>query len=236
METVIALFIIAGGIAVVAALYASTLGMQDKDVQAAVLVMLGKSRVAELRGLAADYAGFQNLESQNGSTAPSDFPDYQVETTVQGAAVPYPCAGLDSLDFTASYKRVQVRVTGPDGRALSLSTLVGAPPTAVQDLIVTQSSGGSLLARGGQADFQAELRATDGTPIPDLQFDFYIDFSSGYGRLQEDPDGRTAHFFNQIVNLTGPNLYTGGDIRMVARTYYAGEEYRGVSSPITLAP
>lgn len=235
-ETVIALFLIAGGMAVLAALYASTMGSQDKDIQSSVMVLLAKSRVAELRAQSATFAGYQNLDAQAGTVNPPDFPEYQVETVVQAEQVPYPCSGLRSIDFVGSFKRVQVRVTSPDGRDLTLASKVGAPPTEVEDLVVTQLAGANPLARDGQADFQAELQAPDGSAIPDLQFDFYLDFTNGYGRLQEDPDGRTVHFFNQIVNTTGPNLYTGGEVRIIARTFYAGREYRGESASFSLAP
>lgn len=236
LETVIALFLIAGGMAVLAALYASTMGSQDKDVQASVMVLLAKSRIAELRADSIHWAGFRDLDTQSGTVTPPDYPDFQVETTVQAAQVPYPCPGLRSIDFVGSYKRVQVVVTGPDGRKLTLATRVGAPPNEVDALVVTQTAGSSPLARDAQADFQAELHAADGSTIPDLQFEFYLDFTNGYGRLQEDPDGKTVHFFNQIVNVTGPNMYTGGEVRIVARTFYAGKEYRGESALVSLTP
>lgn len=234
LETVIAFFIIAGGMAVLAALYASTMATQSKDVEASIMVTLAKSRIAQLRSLASDYAAYQVLSGETGIITAADYPDFQVQTTVAPATVPYPSAGLRTLDFSSSFQRVTVRVLGPNGRDLFMSSIIGAPPAEAQTLTVTQIAGVNPLPHDAQADFEATLLAVDGSTIPDLQFTFYIDYSTGYGELVEDPDGKTVHFFNHIVNLTGPNIYTGGEIKIVARTFYAGKEFRGVSAPLAL--
>jgi hypothetical protein len=234
LETVIAFFIIAGGMAIVAALYASTLGTQGRDVEASVMVTLAKSRIAQLRSLASDYNAYQGLSGQTGTISPADYPEFEVRTAVSSATVPYPCPGLTTLDFTSSYQNVTVRVLGPSGRDLLMSTMIGIPPTEAETLRVVQTAGSTPLPRDDQADFEASLVAVDGTTIPDLQFTFYIDYGTGYGQLVEDPNGRVVHFFNRIVNVTGTNIYTGGEVRIVARTFYAGREYRGVSAPLVL--
>lgn len=235
LETVIGFFIIAGGMAVVAGLYASTMNTQAQDTVSSVMVTLVRSRVAELRSLAATSAGYQSLPSQAGTIAAPDYPGFQIVTQTSTQTLPYPGGGLRTIDFTNSHTNVSVKVVAPGGRNYQITTLIGAPPRQVDQLVVDRLTGSSPLGRDLSADFRAKLLDNTGAEIPDLQFTFYIDFGNGYGTLEEDPDGRKVRFTNMIANLNGPNIYTGGRIRIVARTFYAGKEYRGVSTDLDLS-
>lgn len=236
LETVIAFFVIATGIGVLGGLYAATMGGQADDVEASQIVTLAESRIAQLRALGGVEATFLTLNSESGVVNLTDPAGYRVETSVTNAVVAFPCRGLYQRDYGASYKRVTVKVAGPRGKSLSLVSLIGEPRREAQSLGVVQASGSSPLARDAQADFVASLSAAAGGTIEDLEYRFYIDFGRGYGRLAEDSDGKTVHFFNQILNSAGPNLYTGHEIKIVARTIYAGKDYRGVSTTLNLAP
>ena len=235
LETVIAFFIIAGGMVVIAGIYATTMGTQAEDVEAAVMVTLAESRMADLRAQSTNFADYQALNSATGSVPSVDSPGFQVQTVVTDTPVAYPCTGLQSTTYSASYKKVTVRVTGPGGRTVALSSLIGEPRREAGTVVVTGPTSGPPLAKDASADFVGRLDATDGTPIADVQFRFYIDFGRGYGRIEEQPDGITVTFWNQIQSLAGPNLYTGNEIRIIGRTYYAGQEYRGVSNDLQLA-
>lgn len=235
LETVIAFFLLAGGAAVLVGLYASTLNTQQEDVEASTLVMLARSRVAELRALATSFPGYQALDGSQGSVNPTDFPSYLVTTMVSDLARPFPCTGMTIATYQQSYKQVQVQTTGPSGRTLALSSVIGVPVQEVGELLVTQTTGTNPLAADASADFVASLRDPNGAEIPDVRFRFYVDFGSGNGHLEEDPDGKTLHFFNYIPNLTGPNLHTGGEAKIIGRTFYAGQEYRGVSGSLVLS-
>lgn len=235
LETVIAFFIIAGGLAVITGIYATTMGTQASDVEASVLVTLAESRLAELRASSTDFSGYQSLSSSNGTVATTNPTGYQVETVVSDDSVPYPCAGMQTIIYSASYKKIVVRVTASGGRSLALTSLIGEPRRDAGTVVVDGPPAGTTLAKDADADFVARLEASDGTPIRDVQFRFYIDFGRGYGRLEEQPDGFTVKFWNQIVNLAPPNLYTGNEVSIVARTFYAGQEYRGVSGSLDLA-
>jgi hypothetical protein len=236
VETVIAFFIIVGGFGVVTGLYASTFQTQANDVEVSVLVNLAESRMGELRAAASDITAFGNLSSQSGTVNPAAHPAFQVETAVDTAVIGYPCTGLQTLPYNDSYRRAVVRVTAPSGRQLELTSLIGCPVTSVDRLEVTRTTGTDPLARDAQADFVADLIDSTGSPIPDVQFRFYVAFGTGNGRLVELPDGRTVQFFNHIVNPFGTNLYTGGSAGIIGRSFYGGREYRGVSSLLNLAP
>lgn len=236
IETVIAFFIIVGGVGVVTGLYASTFQTQGNDVEVSVLVNLAESRMGELRAAAAEITAFRNLSSESGTVNPAAHPSFQVETAVDTAVVGYPCTGLQTLPYNDSYRRAVVRVTAPSGRQLELTSLIGCPVTTVDRLEVTRTSGTDPLARDGQADYVADLIDSTGSSIPDVQFRFYVAFGTGNGNLVEQPDGRTVQFFNHIINPFGANLYTGGSVGMIGRSFYGGQEYRGVSSLLNLAP
>lgn len=236
LETVIAFFIIAGGMALIAGLYASTMGGQADDVRATTIVLLAESRMAELRSLGSETLGYQGLSTEAGVVNPPAHAGYQVQTLVADLPRPYPCTGIQSVTYANSYKRVVVRVTAPGGEELKLVSVIAEPLRTAGQVVVTRISGSDPLPRDEEAEFEARLDADDGTEIQDVQFRFYVDFGRGNGRIVEDADGRTVHFFNHILNLTGANIYTGGEIRIVARTFYAGQEYRGVSSDLNLAP
>lgn len=220
----------------VTGLYASTFRTQGEDVEASILIHLAESRMGELRAEASNFGTYDNLDSESGSVNSTDYPSYVVETFIETIPVQYPCDGLASLTYADSYKRAVVKVTAPSGANLKLSTLIGCPSQEVDELRVTQTSGATVLAQRDRADFLAELVDTSGANIEDIQFRFYVDFRNGNGHLEEQPDGTTAAFFNEIRNPDGTFIFTGGTAALVGRAIYAGQEYRGVSDTFNLTP
>jgi hypothetical protein len=233
LETVFAFFFIAGTFATVAGLYASTFVGQGADRLAAQVVTAAESRLDELKAQAHDPTGFVNLESQAGTITVD--PGLTVVTEVETVERRYPCEGLfQNTTFTGTYKTVTVTVSPPGGKALSVSTVVGDPPRPVSQLRVARLGAEEELKPGEDVIFEVALLDSEGRTIPDIQFDFYINLGSGNAELEVLPGGNQVRLTNEFQTESGDTVNTGGEVSLVARAFYAGQEHFGESDPLVL--
>jgi hypothetical protein len=139
-----------------------------------------------------------------------------------------------------SAKKVKISVADPEdpGWTADMVTLIcdptrdlKAPPNDAVHLITTSPvpaafspSGNDLNnpAPSSYVDMKAEAIYQNGTPVPDIFFDWYIVPLGGTGTLQTARDGRTCRFVNGVS--TGiANVTTEGNSVVAVHGSYRGQ-------------
>lgn len=154
-------------------------------------------------------------------------------------------AAVGEKVLPGSVRRVEVTVSwgAAPGDRLSLLTYVGDPFRDIDPdtaVVVTQISGGSVLAPNAQARFRATVVDTSGQVIPDAIFTWYIDpDASGNGTLEFDADDSDTATFRNVVMLeveggTPIPSHTGDRVRVGARVRVGGVEAVGWGPELSL--
>lgn len=178
--------------------------------------------------------------------ADPEYPGFVVRCLVDNHLLYSPCSSMEAAyiplgiarEMRQSARRVKISVADPGdpGWSADLVTLVADPTRdlrladAVQ-LIPTSAIPAVLAgtgtdlnnpAPGSSVAMRAEAYYSDGRPVPDLFFDWYVVPLGGTGSLRTARDGRTCTFLNGVS--TGiANVTTGGKSVVAVHGSYRGQ-------------
>ncbi len=259
-ETIIAIFILIAGFVVMSRLFHAALRYQATIDSQQIAVLLAESKMEEIRAWSRSlhaprgtqaFTNWNGCPGSSGATPDANYPDYTVSVTTTAQELYSPCS-LFEQEFTnpaqrkcleSSARKVQIDVAWKD-RVFSLVSLVAAPPgepAAAANALRVSPSAPVSLAAAQQQHFTAQAFDSNGNPLPDVTFLWYV-AGVGDGTVAQTREGGASDLLNQIFDATPPPagpLATGvgpGPCVMVARARYRGKDILGVSGPIDLLP
>jgi Tfp pilus assembly protein PilV len=256
VEALISIFLIIASFLIVATLFHTGLRYVHRIEARNLAVVLAERRIEEMRAHARNRSGtqygFADFSSFTAAATDPDFPGYQVSATVNDLTVFSPSEGYEPTAQTRpmprSMKQVKVTVTWDQGTSnLSLLTLIGDPaasatPTRrfrnLNPIVVTPTAPPipPLVAHDQDVPFSVVAYDQFDQPIEDLYFQWYIQPGDGNATTFQSVDGRSATMRNVINIPAQPPAYSGGQVVVVARAVFRGQEAFGYSPPIALQP
>ncbi len=257
VEALISIFLIIASFLIVATLFHTGLRYVHRIEARNLAVLLAERRIEEMRTHARNRAGTQygfadfSAFTAGAATDP-DFPGYQVSAAVSDLTVFSPSEGYEPTSVTRtlsrSMKQAKVTVTWDQGTSsLSLITLIGEPAASANPtrrfrnnnpIVVTPTAPPipALVTRDQDVPFRVVAYDQFDQPIEDLFFQWYIQPGNGNATTFQSTDGQTATMRN-VVNIPAqPPAYSGGQVVVVARAVFRGQEAFGYSAPMALQP
>lgn len=252
-EAIIGIFLIIAAFLLVATLFHTGLQYVHKIEARNLAVMLAERRIEEMRAhaqtdLGTGY-GYSDFGALLGPSRDADFPDYEVEAGVSDVTLASPSSTYQATaprPMTNSMKKIKVTVRWSGG-TLSLLSYIGDPSATarpsrhfrnVNPIVVTPTSPPipALVPRNDTVPFSARAFDQNDRPIDDLFFQWYIKPGDANASTSQTPDGRSGSLTNVINIPSQPPLYSGGQVVVVCRAVYRGQEAFGYSPSIGLAP
>jgi hypothetical protein len=257
VETIIASFLLVGGLLITVALFHTSLRYTAQAEQVVVATTLAQRTLNEMRSWARTPANYRSAWSpyHNITVADPQHPTFLIRTEVsQSGGQPHPllaspCTSLDGLypatqqrQLANSARRVRVTVTWPPysaGSTYRLVSLVEEPRLtwrATNPIVVNVSNSGPL-NRNGTSTITAQGYDNSGQPIPDLVYSFYVEPGdpASMADISQTRQGRSATLTHILTLLSGSPTYgPAGQVIVTARAVYKGEERWGSSAPIGL--
>ncbi len=256
VEALISIFLIIASFLIVATLFHTGLRYVHRIEARNLAVLLAERRIEEMRTHARNRTGteygFANFSTFTGVATDPDFPGYEVSASVKDLTVFSPSEGYEPTSGTRtlsrSMKQVRVTVTWDQGTSnLSLITLIGEPAASASPprrfrnnnpIVVTPTAPPipPLVAHDQDVPFRVVDYDQFDQPIEDLFFQWYIQPGDGNATTFQSTDGKTA-FMRNVINIPAqPPAYSGGQVVVVARAVFRGQEAFGYSPPVALQP
>ncbi|MEW6281114.1 MAG: hypothetical protein AB1758_21040 [Candidatus Eremiobacterota bacterium] len=258
MEAVVGIFVMIAAFLVLTTLFHSGLRYVHRIEARNLAVMLAERKMEELRlhaqTLQGGRYGYFDFSPVTGASADPEYPDFVVDA--QEADQPLfspsstdevPLAGQERL-LASSAKLVRVTVRWDQGASrISLYSFIGEPAATAfpgrrfrnsNPIVVTPTNPPipAVLGRDQPVSFTATGYDQNDQAIADLFFDWYIEPGLFNATVSQSRDGRTGTLTNVITIPGQLPAYSGGQVVVVARAVYRGQEAFGYSAPVTLQP
>lgn len=240
-EAVIASFVLVTALLVVSRLFHASLQYSAWVESKAVATYLAENRMDELR----QWARTQTDWSSPPSGPEPEFSKFSMSVTLEPIELASPSTELetgyapDQRLMPASLRKAVVEVSWDDN-SVRLVSLLRAPAIGwrAANSVVVDGTIPGIVNAGTVVELNATGYDSSGRPIDDLFFTWAVEPvfpGAASGTVTPARDGRTAQFRNQLPSASGPSP-NSGRCRVVATAVYGGEERRGSSSVLTLAP
>ena len=247
VETVLAVFLLAAQILLLAGLLAQFNRTQRDTRQRSRAALLAEQKMDEIRAWARQPGNFAGDWSvyQGQVTQPPEDPGFRLEVRVNSAGQPLysPCLGLESpYDTKAkllhrSCVPVRVSVSWAGREPLVLNSLIGEPVrpkpytlTFAPDPPFTQP-----VPTNGPFGYKAQLQDGLGLPIEDVMFSWRVKPLTGNASLVESPNRNQRQVRAQHAYLRyGTVVQVSGLVRLECRALYHGQLILLPSDPVQL--
>ena len=200
--------------------------------------------MSELRARASDggFKGATDLAGMAASYNDPNFPDFRVDILTQMGQLASPSIGEESAHPAADRRvmnnstgKVEVRVSWANGsRETRLVSLLAETPRTIQTVQVNGGSG--PIGSGGSETYTVTALDSDGDPIEDVFFVWWVEPNTATGTLAVDRDTRSARLVNEARRADGTMFTSVGTCRIAVLATYNELEVIGYSPVITFVP
>ena len=246
LETIIAFAVLISAFTVFFRLYHAALGYSGRTDQQIVAVNVAQRQIVKLRAWAATDTGssynFDDWSSFTDVTFPDEeHPEYEVRIQSEFIDAFSPGSALsvtiDKKTLRRTHRKVQISVTWPRG-SFETVTLLADPTRRLRsnDPVIIDGDSATTIARDGTLNLSFKVFDTNGTEIPDVMGEWFVQPISGTGSITSNLDGSAAIFTHATEQSDGTTQYASGDCRVRVRIVYRGVEAWGESEVLVLAP